>query len=548
MPTHAERISASHEETELEGHDASVEAHSPGGTQAHTLLSASVEADAAPTPETHEAEAESVAPLASDVESDIVQEAVETGDLAALTDAAKPAKAKGKASVGGKVLGGLKQLEKPSGMALNTLLGPLQFLRKSYRKDQSDAWSKNYGNPALMHFKISVLLGQVGSVSAWGGLITGLAAAILAATGVGVPIAASFAAASSILCFTATVSLAANAGVKSLQSIGGLIQSTAYSGKEASAIRWRALNDLLQGMVSLGGAMVGGYMAQANGGSFASPIESQVNTANSTAAAMSKQGGGAVQDFGLKSLAGQGFNNAGDILLAGGNAAEESIQTTRDSDGDSQDILPALEQALDEAESAVHEEQVQNTRDTQSIDEVLPQLEETVEELQELSSEDPATRAESAMNGDLDPVEEHIEGEEEERPLKERVEGYGDQLDKSESAETEAGDAAVEKTAREAEEAQKESRKQKKKPKTWWGRLKSRVKRFFKGIAKRAKKKAAEVPKKLISIEPSQVEELNTFKEHLEQDRAERPQLEAALDQEAALIQKIKDHIPDTES
>ena len=245
-------------------------------------------------------------------------------------------------------------------------------------------------------------------------------------------------------------------------------------------------------------------------------------------------------------LAGQGFNNAGDILLAE-ETPQRIKQTTRDSDGDSQTSCQR-EQALDEAESAVHEEQVQNTRDTQSIDEVLPQLEETVEELQELSSEDPATRAESAMNGDLDPVEEHIEGEEEERPLKERVEGYGDQLDKSESAETEAGDAAVEKTAREAEEAQKESRKQKKKPKTWWGRLKSRVKRFFKGIAKRAKKKAAEVPKKLISIEPSQVEELNTFKEHLEQDRAERPQLEAALDQEAALIQKIKDHIPDTES
>ena len=318
MPSLAERISREQEEDQAESREHVSEAHSPGGAQAHTLLSASVEAEG----ETRSGAESSVEQTQ---ESEELRETEEIAQELARVGGGSQAAGGGGKSRGKKALGGLKTAGKAVGMGLlNTLLGPLQFVSKSYRKQQVATWKKEYENPALNALqKISTVVSQIGGIAAWGGLITGLTAAILAATGVGIPIAAGFAAASSILCFTSTVALAANAGVKGMQAIGGLIQSTAHTGTKASEIRARALSDFLKGLASLGGAMVGGYMAQANGGSFATTIDSQVQGATTTATGMASQGGTAVGDFGLKSLAGQGFNNAGDLLVAGADAGED---------------------------------------------------------------------------------------------------------------------------------------------------------------------------------------------------------------------------------
>lgn len=397
-------------------------------------------------------------------------------------------------------------------------LGPFKYLFKSYRDDLNGEVDRDYKNSFLNGInKVSAFTGYMGAMMGWCVLVMGLVAAILAATGIGLPIAAALAGTVPIFGWLAATFAGATAVLKGTLAAAGAIRTWNMQDKvEKARLRAMMWGDVLSSITQAGAAAVGGTFAMAGGGAYTGGnLGSQVTTAVSDPI---KSAGTHLVEQSIN----QGFNSGSDVLNS----------FAPDSDESAAEAAKLLKEISPQADKAWTDIAVPAKADSLIAKELATRTKPHSDELVKAASKNPKGLMEGAARGELasEQAVEEREGEGNSNS-KAQVVKRSQELESADSRKSlEQKDANLS----EGRQAIQES-KSAKKP-GWFARQWNKL---FSGAAGKAQAKLLSAATQAGGIPKDQVDILADGVGQLGQAGTGANELEAAVSLETALRDKV---------
>ena len=403
------------------------------------------------------------------------------------------------------------------------VLGPFKYLFKTYRDDLNNEGDRDYKNRFLNGMnEVSTFTGYMGAMLGWCTLVMGLVAAILAATGLGAPIALALAGAVPIFGWLGAGFAAATSAFKLVLAIAGAIRTWNMDDKvEKARLRAMMWGDVLGAITQAGAAAVGGSLAAAGGGAFTGgSLGGQVNQA---LADPIKNVGTHMAEQGVNQAFNTGFDAVNALAPDENDAAEDAAALARQ-------VAPQA----DRAHSQIAMPALADASKAQSFAEKSKPHSDM---LQQASTKNPQAILQSASRGEL--IEDDTpkaDGESDadkqgDTSLKAQVVRRSGQLDASDSRKTLEQQSSNISDGREAmNEAQST-----KKP----GWLRRQYNKLFSRSATKAKKKLVEASMQVSGLPKEQVAKVSQGVNQMTAAKSQAKNLEKTIAQEKDLRDKV---------